>query len=420
MPRLLIFTLGSHGDVHPFIGLGLALQRRGHDVLLFTNGHFRAMVERAGLKFVELGSDATFREGIQNKDLWHRKRAFKAVLEWGVVPLIAKTFELIEQHHLPGQTVLIGSSLAIGARVARDRLDIPMATVHLAPVVFRSLLDPPVLPGLFMPKWLPHRFKEILMAGGDKYVIDPIIAPEINRVRANLGLKPVSAVLKDWWHSPDLTIGMFPDWYAPLASDWPRQVLLTSFPLWDESGHHELPADLQAFFADGPPPVAFTPGTAMVHAERFFDTAVRSCLRMNRRGLLVTRHAEHVPSNLPSSIRHVLYAPFSELLPRCAALVHHGGIGTTAQALAAGIPQLVMPMAHDQPDNARRLERLGVGASLRPANFSARNVTRQLAQLLNDPAVLSQAKGLSLRLRSHDGINETVDLIEPLIPHSVH
>ena len=76
-----------------------------------------------------------------------------------------------------------------------------------------------------------------------------------------------------------------------------------------------------------------------------------------RRGLLLSRHREHIPRTLPSDVRHVEYAPFSELLPRCAALVHHGGIGTSAQALAAGVPQLIMPMGHDQPDNSRACSR---------------------------------------------------------------
>ena len=124
------------------------------------------------------------------------------------------------------------------------------------------------------------------------------------------------------------------------------------------------------------PNCSMTPGSAMRHAQEFFAESVAACQRLGRRGLLLTRFAEQVPTDLPETIRHLEYVPFSRVLPRAAALVHHGGIGTTAQALAAGIPQLVMPLAHDQPDNAARLERLGVGRTIAPRRYRAARAAR--------------------------------------------
>ena len=113
--------------------------------------------------------------------------------------------------------------------------------------------------------------------------------------------------------------------------------------------------------AAGEPPIVFTPGSAMYHGQDFFRASVEACKQLNRRGILLTRHAEQIPADLPATIRHFSYAPFSLLLPRAAALVHHGGIGTSAQAMAAGCRQLITPFAHDQFDNADRLRRLGEG-----------------------------------------------------------
>src|SRR5205085_2067897 len=108
-------------------------------------------------------------------------------------------------------------------------------------------------------------------------------------------------------------------------------------------------------------------------------------------------HAAHVPASLPATVRHFAYVPFSQVFPRAAAVVHHGGIGTTAQALAAGIPQVIMPMGYDQPDNAERLVRLGVGAPLPPRRFTGARLAALLGKLLG-PDVRERCRALAERL----------------------
>ncbi len=149
-------------------------------------------------------------------------------------------------------------------------------------------------------------------------------------------------------------IGLFPDWFGVPQSDWPAAVRLTGFPLYDDSGDTRLPASLERFLDDGPPPVLFTPGTANQAAAHFFRAALDATQRLGRRALLLTRYSGHLPV-LPPSAHHEPFVPLSHVLPRCAALVSHAGIGTLAQGLAAGVPQLTMPMGFDQPDNATRL-----------------------------------------------------------------
>ena len=145
-----------------------------------------------------------------------------------------------------------------------------MATVHLAPAQFRSSVRPPKLPGLFLPSWLPLRVKQKVWEGGDKYVLDELICPPLNAFRGELGLPPVSRVLDAWWNSPDRVIGLFPEWFAPPQTDWPQQTKLTGFPRYDESDTHVVDPELAAWLDAGPPPVAFTAGTAMQHGADFF------------------------------------------------------------------------------------------------------------------------------------------------------
>jgi UDP:flavonoid glycosyltransferase YjiC (YdhE family) len=188
---------------------------------------------------------------------------------------------------------------------------------------------------------------------------------------------------------------------------WPSQ-----FPLWDEAAQTGTQPELDAFLDAGEAPLVFAPGSANRQAAAFFRAAVDACVRLKRRGILLTQFAEQIPRPLPASVRHFGYVPFSRLLPRAAALVHHGGIGTTAQGLRAGVPHLVMPMAHDQPDNAARLKRLGVGDWLKPAAFRGPAVAARLQRLLTDPAVPPACREVASRFHGVDPAAEACQVIE--------
>jgi rhamnosyltransferase subunit B len=412
--KVLLIPLGSHGDVHPFIGLGLALRARGHDVTLITIGYFEKLVRSAGLEFVPLPMAEDFEEGLKDPDLWNPRRGFALIVRKSVLPYLRPVYDLIAERHVPGETVVVPGTLAFGARVVQDKLGVPVASVHLQPGIIRSEYHAPVLPGLFMPDWLPRFLKRLQYWLGNVLIIDRILTPGLNAFRGEVGLAPVRDLMGGWWHSPLRILGLFPDWYGPPQPDWPPQVRLTGFPLYDEGELRDLPAALAAFLDAGTAPIVFTPGSAMRHGHAFFTAAVQACRLLGRRGLLLTRFPEHLPAHLPHEVRHFEYVPFSQVLPRAAALVHHGGIGTTAQALAAGIPQLVMPLAHDQPDNADRLCRLGVGRALPPAQFRAPAVARALDALLSSAHVAARCRDYAGRVRASRPLDEACRLIEEL------
>jgi UDP:flavonoid glycosyltransferase YjiC (YdhE family) len=160
------------------------------------------------------------------------------------------------------------------------------------------------------------------------------------------------------------------------------------------------------------PPILFTPGTAMKHASQFFLDCVEACQRLRRRGILLTGHPEQLPDVLPDDIRHFAYLPFSKVLPRAAALVHHGGIGTTAGAIAAGIPQVIRPTAHDQPDTAARVERLGIGVSLPPGKFTAASLAGKLETLMTSQQVLDRCNTYAQRIDPERSLDDTCRIIE--------
>jgi rhamnosyltransferase subunit B len=410
LEHVILCTVGSSGDVHPFVGLGRALRQRGYRVTVITAGYFRSLVEQAGLEFVDPLPESDFRELIRNPRIWHPLHGTRTILDLAVRPLLEPVYRSILATQTPGRTLVCGSSLAFGARIAQEAHGIPLVSVHLSPLLFRSDFEGPRLPVLPVhrgPAWARHLQWWLVDS-----VSDRLICPWLNEFRGRFGLPPVRRVFRDWMHSPLCVVAMFPDWFAPRQPDWALQTRLTSFPLYSEEGVVEPSPDVIRFIDAGPPPLVFTPGSANVFGRDFFQASVEACQRLGQRGLLLTRFPEQVPAPLPDSVRHVDFVPFRWLLKRSALLVHHGGIGSMSQALAAGVPQVIMPMGFDQCDNAARVERLGVGRGLSPRRFRGPALAEMIREILADPAVAARCQRVAARLADEDGLGIACDEIE--------
>jgi UDP:flavonoid glycosyltransferase YjiC (YdhE family) len=378
--HVILASLGTDGDVVPHLGLGAKLRARGHHVTLAVPETYQDQAARLGLDFHPLASAADAARMLADPDLWHPLRSGRMMARWGG-PLIARQYDLLADLAKEPSSVLVANPGVLAARLVRDTLRRPIATLLLQPGLLPSIADPPQMPaGLTLPRGLPSRVGAAYWAAVDAagYFL---AARPLNRVRRSLGLTAVGRLFR-WWLSPDLVIGLFPRWYAAPPPDWPPQLRLAGFGRFDGGLDDALPDELRAFCAAGAPPIAFTLGTGMAHGAAFFREAVRACEMMGARGLLVTRYPDRLPTALPPVVRHVAFAPFRRLLPLCAAVVHHGGVGTTAAALAAGTPQLVLPMAWDQPDNAARVRRLGCGESLAPRQWTAGALARALDRVM--------------------------------------
>ena len=301
--------VGSAGDVHPFVGLGRALRARGHEVVIVTGETFETLVRRAGLSFHATHSVEEFDRISKDPDLWHPRRGLRVVLGQ-VASALQLGYERINDVYEPGRTVLVGHSISFFTRIFEEKHNVPAATVHLAPSIFRSdHVQPAIAPGFHIsraPRWTKRSFWWAI----DRVLIDPLIAPHLNRFRHELGLPPVTRVMRDWMHSPRRIIGLFPEWFGPPQPDWPAALRLTGFPLYDESDQQQISPRLGQFLDKGTPPIVFTPGSAHQAAGAFFRAAVDACDHLGRRGLLLTRHVEQLPE-LPASVHHEPYAPLS-------------------------------------------------------------------------------------------------------------
>jgi rhamnosyltransferase subunit B len=287
-------------------------------------------------------------------------------------------------------------------------------TVSLQPSALRSAIEPPVVKPLPFSRSMPA-WNRLLYKLADRLVFNPMVRTETNAFRAELGLKPIRGSFPDWAFSPSRIVGLFPEWFGPRSVDWPSSVRLCAFPFYDADEHAQLLPEVAKFLDAGEPPMVFTPGSAMRHSRAFFEAAVTGCRILGVRGMLVSPFRDQIPEALPPSVQWVDSIPFGRLFPRAAAVVHHGGIGTTAQALLAGVPQLVMPMAFDQHDNADRLKRLGVARTIAPKKFWGPAVASSLNNLRESGAVTASCRSLADRLKRDGSMSEACCWIEQAV-----
>ena len=219
--------------------------------------------------------------------------------------------------------------------------------------------------------------------------------------------------MANWIHSPLLTFGLFPDWWVAKQPHWPKQTVLTGYPLWDQSNRQELPDDV-ADFVEGEKAVVFTPGAMNLQAGKFFEESTRVCEDLDLKAMFLTTFGELLPKELPANVRHWSYVPFGALLPQAKLVVHHGGTGTMWQCLAAGVPQIVMPSMHFHYDNALLLEQLGVGRSLPPRHFKESTLKDLLSQLLGSQATREACNEVAERFIDVDPHKTICDHLERL------
>jgi len=200
--------------------------------------------------------------------------------------------------------------------------------------------------------------------------------------------------------------------------DWPENTLITGFCFYDaDAGNAALPPHLEAFVSAGEPPVVFTLGSAAVLAAgSFYEVSARAAKRLGGRAVLLigTDPRNRPTESLPDSICVAEYAPYSALFNRASLVVHQGGVGTTAQCLRAGKPMLIMPYSHDQPDNARRMRRLGAGRTILRSNYKPWRVTRALRAMLGMPSLAESAQSAARQIAKENGVETAVNALETL------
>ncbi len=411
MKHILLLPFGTSGSVFPFIWLGRRLVERGHRVTLITSPIYRASALQVGLEFLAPEGDE-LDVMLADPAMWKpRGGARMGFIHSGraTASYNAAVEKVIAESGRPD--LLIAPMITFGARLAREKHNIPLITVHLYPASMMSAAEVPlVYPSIRLLRMLPFWLRSACFALPSPF--DRFALPAVRKACIDNGVPPPRRLWKAWHHSPDGVLALYPDWYGSPQRDWPHNTFQWDFPLEDLAQEIPLEPKLAQFLDAGEPPVLFTAGSGHFHAGAFFETATKLVKHIGCRAVFLTKAMDQVPSGLPDSIFVCAYAPFSQLLPRSRVMVHHGGIGTLSQCLKAGVPQLIVAMSLDQPDNAERITKLGVGLGMKASRFTFDKALPLLKRCLEDESLRLQAQKFAVRLRNQTKIEGLVQWLE--------
>lgn len=415
--NIIIVAVGSLGDLHPYLRMGIELKRRHHKVTLVTLSHYQKKVEAAGLHFAPTRPDFSPNDKETLRLVNDRFRGGEMVFRKFVIPHIRESYEDLNRV-CNNADLLISHPITQAAPIVAAKRKLPWISTVLSPISFFSCYDPPVMPALpFLSSWnLNQKFYHHLF-NFMRWVTERWCQP-VYELRQSLGLQKGQNPIFEGQHSPDLVLALYSSLLGKPQPDWPSNTIMTGFVFYNEPNHFspKQEEELEKFLAQGEAPVVFTLGSSRIHTPgTFFEESLHAVKQLSLRAIIIAgEQADALRSKWNSASFYIAdYLPYSKIFPHAKIIIHQGGIGTCGQALRAGKPMLIVPQAHDQPDNAYRLEKLGVAKSLPHHRYRRKALIKKLEYLIqNYPTLLQKSEQIQKRILTENGVQTACDQIE--------
>lgn len=417
MAKIVLSTFGSLGDLHPMIALALALRGRGHDVTFATTEAYREKLAALNFKLSPMRPDLNPEDRELARRVMDAGSGTEILIKEVLMPSLPAMFEDLMKA-VEGADLLITGEVVYAAKSVVEKTGIKWISTSLAPISFFSSYDPNVYPTA---QWyenlrfMPTGFHKSLF-GFMRWTIRDWFAP-YREFRRSIDLDENHDPIFQGKNSKLLHLAMFSKVLAKPQPDWHAPSLQTGFCFYD--GHYDLgvmPESLNKFLAEGDAPIVFTLGSAAVmDAGSFFEESIKAAKILGKRAVLLYGIFNQPPDELDENIVAYDYAPYSFVFPEAACVVHQGGIGTTSQVLRAGVPMLVMPYSHDQPDNAARCVRLGVARTIERDEYTGKKTAREIGKLLEDSTYRANADEAKNIVNGEHGTKIACDAIESVL-----
>jgi UDP:flavonoid glycosyltransferase YjiC (YdhE family) len=419
--RIILATTGTAGDINPFIALGIGLRARGHDIVFATEARSSVNVAAAGFPIHPLSGDMLAAVGdqiIAPLGSGNPLKAWRHIVDNWVAPTLRPYIEELTEA-CAGADLLIGTAVLMPAAFVTDLLSIPLVTLATSPAGIRSADIWPLPVTFQLPKHMQRLANRLFWALGQQMTAR-VMDPPLNQVRAEYGLRQRKNWLDVGGASTARLVGVtVSPTLCPPPPDWPAVVRETGFLFWDRPSTWCMPTELDTYLAAGEPVVCISFGSMSLDLGHGFDAIYREAIAAVRaagaRALVIGAQRQALPDPLPPEVYALPFAPFSQVYPRCTAVINHGGIGSAAQALRAGVPQLVVPWAFDQFWTAAQIERIGAGRGLRSKRFTAQRAAPLLRDLLHSMHYCTTCASLAARIAAEDGVATLCDAINEVL-----
>src|SRR5579875_1711042 len=405
MAKLVVTSYGSAGDVFPLMAVATRLRQRGHDVVFAVPPRYKALARGEGFKVRSIGryqGRGTMREeSLLHDPGWAGMKANRALWRDLIIPNLPDMTRGIQEAS-EGADAILTHLLQLGAAFASELTGTPFITLHLWPYLLPSAYTMPPIGAFAAHKGPFGRGLNRLAWAFLKAAYGRYFDEDLASVQRQLGLSPRKGLAFSGALSPALCLILAHPFYTPCPPDWPHHWRMVGYPRWDAPARLGEEPEVERFLDSGPPPVAITPGTVVVHQpEAFYAAAVRAVRDLGLRAVVLGRLKQEIPGIDGSQVISAPYLPLSWLLPRCRAVVHHGGLGTAHAALAAGLPSLVVPRGFDREYHAHRVAALGAGRFVEWSEFGVR-ATDEIRHLVEDETYGQRARHLAALIAATD------------------
>lgn len=374
--HVLLYTIGSVGDVLPFVRVGAALVRAGHKVTLLTHHGYQDAAANAGISYEPIDTQNQYQEFLSSVALLNTPSKMPEFFTEHVFPFVPAALALLEAHAIGNDIVVTPALYDIVPRLAHEKLGV-------------------------CPLWLCVSPIQAKATALQRTLFGQVLNDEIDQVRAQVGLGPVASWDR-WLAHTSPALALWPPWFGAPETGWMTGLTPVGFAVDTPPRLPSLSTPLRQFLNDHPSPTLVTGGTGAFHGRKFYAAALDAAASSGQAVIVVTRFPEHLPKVFSENVLVIDHAPFSSLLPETGLIVHHGGIGTTAAAIAAGIPQLILAYGLDRPDNGARIQSLGMGEVVPPPRWQPAELADAMLRLAGSAPVRAQCHKHALLVQQHN------------------
>lgn len=406
--------MGTRGDLNPYLAISRGLIEKGHHVIFATSLQYKNIVEGQGLTFNEIRPNIDYitLAGFIMDSNRGSEYVIKELTDKHINDSYSDLMKIVED-----ADILISHTACFSAGIVAEKKNIPWISCVLSPNVFWSSFEPLVPHNLtflrhifFLGKPANITIKKLAKIASSKWITSII------KLREELNLSTDKNPLFEGLHSPKLVLALYSKSYTSRKPDYPKQTIITGFPILKDKYIGDSQSRFNEYIQKNSNPIVFTLGSSAVYCEdNFFNYAIEVSERLNISSILLTgAWDESLEKRIKNNPRicQFSYLPHSEVFKHVCLVVHHGGMGTIGHVLRSGVPSLVVPFSHDQPDNAYRLKRMGIAEVLEKNMVNQNSLYKKINKIFNNKQYYINSKQIALEIIQEKGTETTVDAIE--------
>ena len=336
--------------------------------MLFAHSQYEKATAELGIEYHAYDTADEYQQLLADASWLNTPNTIPKFLRQHVLPRSERIMALIEDKLEPGDMLIAPPLFDIAPRIVAEKLGLRLLSAFLAPA-------------------------QVALSPLRTLMFEKVLAPQINSLRQRHQLLDV-ADWQQWLRYSNPSLALWPAWFAPSEANWIEGVTPTGF-LMGRDNVDQLPLEVREFLSAYPNPVLLTGGTGAFLDASFYRPSIEAITNLEVPAIVVTRYTDQLPERLSDQILVARQLPFSRLIPHTSLVIHHGGIGTTAETLRSGRPQLILAQGADRPDNGARIQRLGVGDSLAPAQWTVAEIANRINQLRKSRAIQERCSELA-------------------------